>query len=133
MRAVFLDTVGIMALWSVQDQWHPSASSVFETLLKSHCDLITTGYVMMECGNAAARTPFRADVNELRTRLESRGGLIWASNAEWMAAWHDYQQGTAGDASIVDVLSFAIMRRLKLTDAFSNDHHFQIAGFNTLF
>jgi predicted nucleic acid-binding protein len=133
MRAVFLDTVGIMALWNVHDQWHSPATAIFHQLLNSHCDLITTAYVMLECGNAAARTPFREDVNELRARLESRGGLIWANNAEWMAAWQEYQGGIAGDAGIVDILSFAVMRRLKLTDAFSNDHHFRIAGFSTLF
>jgi predicted nucleic acid-binding protein len=41
--------------------------------------------------------------------------------------------GSAGEAGIVDHLSFAIMRRLGITDAFTNDRHFAAAGFNILF
>ena len=33
----------------------------------------------------------------------------------------------------VDQLSFQVMRRLGLTEAFTNDQHFQAAGFTTLF
>ena len=33
----------------------------------------------------------------------------------------------------VDQLSFRVMRRLGLTEAFTNDQHFQAAGFTTLF
>jgi uncharacterized protein len=40
---------------------------------------------------------------------------------------------TAGDASIVDCISFAVMRRLGLTEVFFNDQHFVAAGFTTLF
>jgi len=34
---------------------------------------------------------------------------------------------------IVDCISFAVMRRLGLTEAFTNDQHFTAAGFTTLF
>jgi len=30
-------------------------------------------------------------------------------------------------------VSFAVMRRLGIIDAFTNDRHFRAAGFNTLF
>lgn len=33
----------------------------------------------------------------------------------------------------VDNVSFVVMRRLGITDAFTNDRHFKAAGFNTLF
>ena len=39
----------------------------------------------------------------------------------------------AGQAGIVDHVSFAVMRRLGITQAFTNDRHFQTAGFETLF
>ena len=34
---------------------------------------------------------------------------------------------------IVDYVSFAVMRRLGIRQAFTNDRHFQEAGFETLF
>lgn len=41
--------------------------------------------------------------------------------------------GEAGQAGIVDQVSFLVMRRLGITEAFTNDRHFQAAGFVTLF
>jgi uncharacterized protein len=37
------------------------------------------------------------------------------------------------DPGIVDCISFVIMRRLGLTEVFSNDQHFAAAGFTPLF
>lgn len=48
-------------------------------------------------------------------------------------AWAAYDRGEAGEAGIVDHISFVVMRRLGLTHAFTNDRHFQAAGFTTLF
>jgi len=51
----------------------------------------------------------------------------------------DHEQGAAsrrgqpGQAGIVDQISFAVMRRLSIIDAFTNDRHFREAGFNPLF
>ena len=39
----------------------------------------------------------------------------------------------ATSAGIVDQVSFAVMRRLGITDAFTNDRHFKAAGFRALF
>jgi predicted nucleic acid-binding protein len=39
----------------------------------------------------------------------------------------------SGRTRIVDQISFAVMRRLGLTQAFTNDNHFRAAGFETLF
>jgi hypothetical protein len=33
VKAVFLDTVGLLALWDVADQWHNDAESAFASLL----------------------------------------------------------------------------------------------------
>ena len=45
-----------------------------------------------------------------------------------IATWDE-----ADDAGIVDHVSFVVMRRLGISDAFTNDRHFKAAGFNTLF
>jgi predicted nucleic acid-binding protein len=89
MSRVFLDTVGLLAVWNRRDQWHGIAKPVFTRLMERDTDYLTTPAVLLECGNAAA--------------------------------------------GIVDQISFAVMRRLGLTEAFSNDHHFQAAGFTLLF
>jgi predicted nucleic acid-binding protein len=39
---VFLDTVGLIAVWDEDDQWHPAADSCFVRLLGERVDFVTT-------------------------------------------------------------------------------------------
>ena len=130
MNAVFLDTVGLLALWNRSDQWHESAEAAFQSLLARRSPLLTTSLVLLECGNAAARHPFRQQVCDLRDVLRSRGELIEPTDAEVNDAWVAFDAGQAG---IVDHISFAVMRRLEISDAFTNDRHYRATGMNPLF
>ena len=131
--AVFLDTVGLLALWNRRDQWHAAAKSAFAALVKSRRRLITTSLIMLECGNAAARQPFRESLLALRKELLAGGDLLEPTPEDLEKAWTAYGLSEAAQAGIVDHVSFCIMRREGLTDAFSNDHHLRAAGFVTLF
>ena len=128
MTPVFLDTVGLIAVWECTDQWHDRAITVFHQLLRSGTPLVSTPQVLLECGNALARRPCRGDVAQLRLDLLEIGGLIAPSPEEEQAAWIAYARGNAGQAGIVDHISFAVMRRLGLTQVFTNDAHFRAAG-----
>jgi predicted nucleic acid-binding protein len=44
-----------------------------------------------------------------------------------------YDRGDASQAGIVDHVSFIVMRRVGIRQAFTNDRHFTAAGFETLF
>jgi uncharacterized protein len=133
MKTVFLDTVGLLAVWDDTDQWHDAARTAYQRLLEQGCRLTTTSLVMYECGNAAARRPYRADVKELRDLLLQEQLLIEPQADEVEGAWVAYMRGEAGEAGIVDHISFQVMRRLGILEAFTNDRHFQAAGFVTLF
>jgi predicted nucleic acid-binding protein len=133
MNQVFLDTVGMIAVWDDTDQWHVAAHAAYRALLGEGRRLVTTGLVLYECGNAAARRPYRSDVNELRKFLAQERLLLDPTSEEVEEAWRAYDRAEAGEAGIMDYISFAVMRRLGLTEAFTNDRHFQAAGFTTLF
>ncbi len=130
---VFLDTVGVLAVWDKTDQWHQVASHAFEGLKRSRRTLVTTALVFIECGNATARTPYRARVDALRRSFLKDGRLIEPIFDDLERAWSAFSRGEAGQAGIVDHVSFAVMRRLGLTEVFSCDAHFRAAGFHTLF
>lgn len=133
MNTVFLDTVGLIATWDASDQWHAAANKAFEDLLRTGCRLVTTPEVLLECGNASARRPYRSRVNPLRQALLAEGLLVSPTVEEIETAWTAFDQGMAAGAGIVDHLSFAVMRRLAISAALTNDKHFQAAGFATLF
>jgi predicted nucleic acid-binding protein len=133
MRLVFLDTVGLIALWDRSDQWHDDAARALAPLMSPHARLVTSTFILLECGNAAVRKPYRADVHDLWQHLQSEGDLITPTEQQIEAGWDAYRRGSPTDAGIVDHVSFVVMRELGITDAFTNDRHFRAAGFNTLF
>ena len=133
MTTVLLDTVGLIAIWDEDDPWHESAAFVFDRLLEEGRPLVVPVPILFECGNSAARRPYRLDVADLWQQMQAAGQLIEPSETDIATAWSAYRAGHAGGAGIVDQISFAIMRRLGLTEAFTNDRHFAAAGFKPLF
>lgn len=129
MNGVLLDTVGLIAVWDTSDQWHAAAEDAFSQLLRDNVPLLSTSYVLMECGNAASRRPYRSRVNAVRAQLRDAGLLVDPTEEELEAAWLAYDRGEAGEAGIVDQVSFMVMRRLGLRRALTNDQHFLAAGF----
>lgn len=125
MTDVFLDTVGMIAVWDDTDQWHADARAAYDRLLRQDRKLVTTPLVLCECGNASARRTYRTDVCELRSELLREGLLIEPTAQEIEDVWSAYERGEAGQAGIVDHLSFRVMRRLGLVEAFTNDKHFR--------
>jgi predicted nucleic acid-binding protein len=133
MSVVFLDTVGLIAQWDTGDQWHDLADAAYQQLVAQRKSVVTTTFIVLECGNTAARRTFRSDVCALRHTLELRQELIVPTEDDWKMAWAAFERGEAAQAGIVDHVSFVVMRRLGITDAFTNDRHFLAAGFTTLF
>jgi predicted nucleic acid-binding protein len=133
MTPIFLDTVGLLAVWDQDDQWHSAAVPVYEQIVREGRPTVTTTLVLYESGNAASRSPFRANVNVLRSLLAAEGKLIEPTPDEIEAGWANFVRGLAGSAGIVDHISLVIMRRLNISDAFTNDKHFTAAGFVTMF
>jgi len=130
---VFLDTVGLLAVWDESDQWHLEAQACLAGLLAARADLVTTSFVLLECANAAARRPYRSAVSRLRRQMELGNRLIAPTDRDWQSAWAAYEREESGGAGIVDHVSFAVMRRLGVSKVFTNDWHFRGAGFETLF
>lgn len=89
--------------------------------------------VLFECGNAAARTGFRDEVISFRANATAAGLVAVPTEDELEMAWTAYKRREAGGAGIVDQLSFVLMRRLDISEVFTNDEHFRAAGFVTLF
>ena len=133
MSRVFLDTVGLLARWDRDDQWHDTAKQAWLALVAERAEVVTTSAVLLECGNAAARRVYRTHVDDLRQVLERKEAVIHPTNEDWAQAWTAYRQGEADQAGIVDHVSFAVMRRLGLRQAFTNDRHFRAAGFELCF
>ena len=133
MNTVFLDTVGLLALWDSSDQWHAAALRALDGVVAAGARTVTSSYVLLECGNAASRRRYRHLVDQTRASMEAGGKVIIPTEEDWNEAWAAYRRRPPGDAGIVDNVSFILMRRLGILDVLTNDRHFRAAGFNTLF
>jgi predicted nucleic acid-binding protein len=130
---VFLDTVGLLALWDRSDQWHNSAVQAFREFSEERAGLYTSSLVLLECANAASRRPYRTAVAALWHEMRSVGRVFDPDQKDWEEAWADYEREPVGDPGVVDLISFRAMRHLKIQRVFTNDRHFRDAGFLTLF
>lgn len=133
MRRVFLDTVGLLAVWNRNDQWHDRAVEAMRAISAENADGFLSEGVLLECGNAAARTGFRDEVISFRANATAAELIAVPTENKVEMAWIAYKRREAGGAGIVDQLSFVLMRRLGISEAFTNDEHFRAAGFVTLF
>jgi predicted nucleic acid-binding protein len=130
---VFLDTVGLLALWDRSDQWHLSATQAFQEVSKERAGLYTSSLVFLECANAAARRPYRHTVAALWREMKAAGRIFHPAEEDWEEARLEYERGAVGGPGVVDLISFRAMRHLGIDRAFTNDRHFREAGFQVLF
>jgi predicted nucleic acid-binding protein len=59
MKPILLDSAGLTALWNRTDQWHGPAKKALDELIEAEPEFISASPILIECGNAAARQPFR--------------------------------------------------------------------------
>lgn len=131
MKGLFVDAGPLVAVVNPGDQHAAEARQGWERLASSNIPLVSTEHVLDEVATAISRwqNPRRA-AQWVRQQLDS--GLIrWTSCGpeDWRTATQWLEQYSDQQISFTDALSFTLMRRLKITEAFSFDRHFVIAGF----
>jgi predicted nucleic acid-binding protein len=132
VSGVLLDSSGLIALWNRRDQWHAAATRAFSEI-EPAAAFVTTSYILAECANTFARSDLRDRLVILADGLAAQQKLIFPSDADWHEAWNAFSHDHPNSPSLTDQLSFAVMRRLSLKRAFTNDRHFGEAGFEPLF
>ncbi|CAN5731815.1 PIN domain-containing protein [soil metagenome] len=131
---VFLDTSFAVALVLRQDEYHTSATQLGRQLRMERRHIVTTDAVVLELGNALARNPFRPLVIRLIDRLRNDPMFsIVALEDRIMNAGHElFVQHADKSWTLVDCISFVVMRERGITDSLTADRHFQQAGFRAL-
>ncbi len=126
---VFVDTSALFAVLDADDRMHARAHESWLALLKVGAVLHTTSYVLVETvallqnriGLDAVRS-FTADVLPILA-------TVWVDEAVHRSAHHALLVAARRDLSLVDCVSFEVMRRLELDTAFCFDPHFADQGF----
>ncbi len=129
---IFMDTSAFYALLDRDDDNHEAAKNAWAKILNAENTLVTSNYVLVETfallqnrlGVAAARA-FQEDLLpilnvefvNLETHRSGTSALLAASKR---------------NLSLVDCISFELMRTLGIKTAFTFDVHFKEAGFQAM-
>lgn len=128
---VFLDTSGLVAYANARDEFHEQAQAVYSSLTEKQ---ITTDAVLVEVGSFLSPIPFRWLALEVKGAVDGARELgvvevVHADEALIERAWTLYRNRPDKDYSLVDCMSFVVMRDRGIARAFTHDHHFDQEGF----
>jgi len=123
---VFVDTSGLLAVLDEDDRDHPEAADTFRSLLQS-AELVTHNYVLIESLALVRRRLGSAAAAQLSDRILPAIETIWVDEALHQAALAAHR--AVGSVSLVDHVSFEVMRREEIDTAFTFDADFEARGF----
>ncbi len=125
---IFVDTSAWFAASIVEDPDHAQANG----LLTNPSDrLITTDYVFDELMTLMSARGHRSVAKQIG-RLIISGSLcevVWVSQSDVEAAWQIFDTFEDKFWSFTDCVSYSVMKRLNITEAYAIDEHFQQFGF----
>jgi len=134
MSKVFVDTWAWYALADASDADHELARLANEQLLSDGYTFVTTNFVLDEAITLirykldhSAAAHFRRTLQQL-----TDAGLVELARVDETheaAAWEIFERYSDQKFSYTDCTSFAVMRALSLTQAFTADNHFATLGF----
>jgi predicted nucleic acid-binding protein len=127
---IFIDTSAFFALLDNDDTQHSAAKRVWKELLQEDRTLLTSNYVLVEC---FALMQNRLGLRAVRDFQENIMPLI-------QVEYVDLEMHRAGvsallaanrrNLSLVDCVSFEVMRTLGIKAVFTFDPHFREQGFS---
>jgi len=129
---VFVDTSALYAVLDRDDTNHRPASKVWERLLADSAILLTSNYVLLE---TSALVQHRLGMTAFRALYEDVSPVLtieWVSENTHKAAAEATLTAFRKKLSLVDCVSFHLMRAAGVRAAFCFDHHFREQGFEVL-
>ena len=131
MSETFVDTVAWIALVNARDSLNDRAREVFAKLRLQNYQFVTTEFVLLEFPNALSAPDFREKAAIFIEGLQQMTDveIISVSSDLFAPGFGLYKNRPDKEWSLVDCTSFIVMEERKITESFTEDHHFEQAGF----
>jgi predicted nucleic acid-binding protein len=126
----FVDTSAWLALVDADEERHGEAAAAWRSLLERDAPLVTTSYVLVETYALAQRRLGQAAVRVLADDLLPVAEVEFVGRDAHDRAIAAVIAANRRDLSLVDAVSFDVMRRRGIFRAFAFDRHFTEAGFS---
>ena len=129
---LMVDTSAFYALMDRSDKHHETAARLWVSLMKENCSIITTNYVVLE---TLALLQGRLGFDAAKIWYSDILGVVdvrWTDESTHSRAFELWLSLGRRKLSLVDCVSFVILRQHKLETVFGFDKHFSEQGFQLL-
>lgn len=134
IETIFWDTTAFIALGNTRDELHQSAIKVSHELAKNQAHVLTTDAILVEIANAFSKASSRPVAWRLIEAIQASVALQAATIVHvdvilWQRGWQLYRTRSDKNWGLTDCISFVVMQDYGIKRAFTQDHHFEQAGF----
>ena len=130
--SVFVDTSALLAVLDADDINHRRARETWESLISRDELLVCTNYVLVE---TFALVQHRLGMKAVRIFQDDVSPVLiieWVDESAHRAGVTGVLTALRKNLSLVDCVSFDVMRRLGIKSAFVFDSHFKEQGFDCI-
>jgi predicted nucleic acid-binding protein len=129
---VFVDTSALYAYADRDDDQHENVLRAWDGLEQAGVPQITSNYVLTEASAVIQGRLGMAAVQDFLVAIVPVLGIQWVDRETHDAAVAALLSANRRDLSLVDCVSFEVMRRLGIRRAFTVDEHFREQGFEVV-
>lgn len=129
---IFVDSSALTAYLGVDQAAHAAVRSAFTMLVSGDEALLTTNYVILETSALAQRRRGMDAVRVLHNVVAPLLTVQWVEPDTHEAALATYLAANRRRLSLVDFVSFEVMRRRGIDRALALDEDFRAQGFELL-
>lgn len=130
MNAVFADTSGLVSPLSTTDDNHARAKRAFGNLRARQALLVSTSYVLVETYALVGRRLGLDAVRSFRADFAPLIDVVWVDETLHNAGVDLLLDRRKRLISLVDAVSFMVMRQRSVAEAFAIDPHFEQERFS---
>lgn len=130
--SLFVDTSAIYAGLDADDREHGRAVKIWKSLIQSGELISTTNYVLVEVTALIQNRIGIEAVQKFQEDFLPLFEIIWIDDSLHRSGMAALLTARRKNLSLVDCVSFEVMRRLDIKSVFTFDYHFKEQGFACL-
>jgi predicted nucleic acid-binding protein len=129
---IIVDTSAFVAVLDQSDKNHKIAASYWENIIKSDAVLLCHNYILVETSALILRRFGMEAVRVYEQDIIPILRIFWVTEEVHSAAVSAHLMATRRTLSLVDCVSFEVMRRTGVRKAFAFDRHFRDYGYEIM-
>jgi len=129
---IFIDTSALLAVLDADDTSHKASRPFWESIISAGDTLVSHNYVLVETSALTLRKLGLEALRVLETDIVPILRVIWVTREIHNTSASVQLVASRRSLSLVDCVSFEIMRRSGIRTAFSFDRHFKEYGYEIL-